>query len=96
MLVDVTKSDGRLLGEIKKHEWTNVMLKELIEWERVSVEPKSEELYFSHSKTLSAECDTNSTSSGMLLLNYNCYYAYKWMDKVLLWNSLGKRGRECM
>ena len=78
MLVDVTKSDGRLLGEIKKHEWTNVMLKELIEWERVSVEPKSEELYFSHSKTLSAECDTNLASSGMFPLNFNFYYAFKW------------------
>ncbi|XVF03184.1 hypothetical protein REPUB_Repub04eG0239300 [Reevesia pubescens] len=64
MSVDATKSNGRFLGEIKKHEWTNIMLKELIEWERVSVEPKPEELYFSHSKTLTAECDTNSSSSG--------------------------------
>ncbi|XWS34198.1 hypothetical protein CRYUN_Cryun21dG0019900 [Craigia yunnanensis] len=63
MPVDATKSDGRFLGEIKKHEWTNVMLKELIEWERVSVEPKSEELHFSRSKSLNAECDTNLASS---------------------------------
>lgn len=84
MSVDVTKSDGRFLGEIRKHEWTNVMLKELIEWERVSVEPKPEELYFSRSKTLSAECDTTSASSGMLLLNYNFYYAFKRMRQCLL------------
>ncbi|XVE85734.1 hypothetical protein DITRI_Ditri17bG0114800 [Diplodiscus trichospermus] len=63
MSVDASKSDGIFLSEIKKHEWTNVMLKELIEWERVSVEPKSEELYFSRSKTLGAECDSNSASS---------------------------------
>ncbi|XP_021299708.1 asparagine synthetase domain-containing protein 1 [Herrania umbratica] len=35
MSVDARKLDGRFLGEIKKHEWTNVMLKQLIEWERV-------------------------------------------------------------
>ncbi|EOY01678.1 Asparagine synthase family protein, putative [Theobroma cacao] len=64
MSVDATKLDGRFFGDIKKHEWTNVMLKQLIEWERVSVEPKPEELYFSCSKTLGAEHDINSASSG--------------------------------
>ncbi|MBA0743973.1 hypothetical protein Gogos_006619 [Gossypium gossypioides] len=63
MSVDVKKSDGRFHSEIKKHEWTNAMLKELIKWERVSIEPKPAELNFSHSRTLSAELDINSSSS---------------------------------
>ncbi|XP_022776740.1 asparagine synthetase domain-containing protein 1 isoform X2 [Durio zibethinus] len=62
MSLDATKSDGKFLGEMQKHEWTNVMLKELIEWERVSIEPKPEELNFSRSKTLSAELDMTSAS----------------------------------
>ncbi|XP_022776741.1 asparagine synthetase domain-containing protein 1 isoform X3 [Durio zibethinus] len=64
MSLDATKSDGKFLGEMQKHEWTNVMLKELIEWERVSIEPKPEELNFSRSKTLSAELDMTSASLG--------------------------------
>ncbi|MBA0689185.1 hypothetical protein Goari_006923 [Gossypium aridum] len=63
MSVDVKKSDGSFHSEIKKHEWTNAMLKELIEWERASIEPKPEELNFSHSRTSSAELDINSSSS---------------------------------
>ncbi|MFQ6637481.1 hypothetical protein Gotur_013848 [Gossypium turneri] len=63
MSVDVKKSDGSFHSEIKKHEWTNAMLKELIEWERVSIEPKPAELNFSHSRTSSAELDINSSSS---------------------------------
>ncbi|TYH96556.1 hypothetical protein ES332_A12G185200v1 [Gossypium tomentosum] len=63
MSVDVKKSDGRFHSEIKKHEWTNAMLKELIEWERDSIEPKPAELNFSHSRTSSAELDINSYSS---------------------------------
>nr|KJB50534.1 hypothetical protein B456_008G176600 [Gossypium raimondii] len=63
MSVDVKKSDGSFHSEIKKHEWTNAMLKELIKWERVSIEPKPAELNFSHSRTSSAELDINSSSS---------------------------------
>ncbi|MBA0862022.1 hypothetical protein Goshw_003579 [Gossypium schwendimanii] len=63
MSVDVKKSDGSFHSEIKKHEWTNAMLKELIEWERASIEPKPAELNFSHSRTSSAELDINSSSS---------------------------------
>ncbi|PPS00487.1 hypothetical protein GOBAR_AA20164 [Gossypium barbadense] len=69
MSVDVKKSDGRFHSEIKKHEWTNAMLKELIEWERDSIEPKPAELNFSHSRTSSAELDINSYSSEIDLLN---------------------------
>ncbi|KAK9034214.1 hypothetical protein V6N11_050387 [Hibiscus sabdariffa] len=67
MSVDATKSDGIFLGDIKKHEWTNVMLKELIEWERVSIEPEPTQLDFSRSRTLNAEHDINSSSSFSVL-----------------------------
>ncbi|KAF3431594.1 hypothetical protein FNV43_RR26325 [Rhamnella rubrinervis] len=36
--------DGFMVGEVKKHEWTDAMLEELIKWERNCVEPKPEEL----------------------------------------------------
>ncbi|XP_050237210.1 uncharacterized protein LOC126686946 isoform X2 [Mercurialis annua] len=45
--MDSSAVHGCLSGEVKKHEWPNDMLKELIKWERVSVEPKLEDLYFS-------------------------------------------------
>lgn len=33
---------GCFVGQIEKHEWSNVMLKELINWERISVDPNSD------------------------------------------------------
>lgn len=33
---------GHLTGEVKKHEWTDFELKELIAWERTCIEPKPE------------------------------------------------------
>lgn len=41
-----SKADKCLLGEVKKHEWTNPILKELVKWERTYVEPKPAELHF--------------------------------------------------
>ena len=41
-----SKADKCLLGEVKKHEWTNPILKELVKWERTYVEPKPVELHF--------------------------------------------------
>ncbi|KAK9276100.1 hypothetical protein L1049_005631 [Liquidambar formosana] len=41
--MDASKVDGRLVGEVKRHEWTNPILKGLIKWERTSIEPKSED-----------------------------------------------------
>jgi hypothetical protein len=58
--------DGCLVGEVRKHEWTNAMLKELIDWERTSVEPKPEDLYFSHCKTLRKQHDVHSACSNIL------------------------------
>ena len=42
------------------------MLKELIVWERTSVEPKSEDLYSSHGKTLMEQHDVHSACSNIL------------------------------
>ena len=44
MHVDASKSSVYLVGEVKIHEYTNSMLNELIKWERISVEPSSEDL----------------------------------------------------
>ncbi|KAF5449508.1 hypothetical protein F2P56_029947 [Juglans regia] len=44
------KSDGFIFGEVRKHEWKNAMVKELLDWERVSVEPKPEDAELSHCK----------------------------------------------
>jgi len=42
--VDVSKSGGYLVAEVKMHEYANCMLTELIKWDRISVEPSSEDL----------------------------------------------------
>ncbi|KAJ7943334.1 Asparagine synthetase domain-containing protein 1 [Quillaja saponaria] len=49
--VDTSSSDKCLVGEVKKHEYTSPMLKELIRWERTYVEPKPEDLHISKCKT---------------------------------------------
>ncbi|WCJ22100.1 Asparagine synthetase domain-containing protein 1 [Euphorbia peplus] len=45
--MDSTELNGCLFGEVKKHEWVNTTLLDLIKWERVNVEPKPEDLHFS-------------------------------------------------
>ncbi|XP_057494290.1 uncharacterized protein LOC130779615 isoform X2 [Actinidia eriantha] len=42
--VGASKLDGNVVGEVKKHEWTDPMLLELTNWERTDVQPKPEEL----------------------------------------------------
>lgn len=64
--IDAPKLDGLFLGEVKKHEWTNAILEELIKWERTSVEPKPEELHISSSKTLTRKHDSHSVNSDAL------------------------------
>ncbi|KAG8366451.1 hypothetical protein BUALT_Bualt17G0081400 [Buddleja alternifolia] len=44
MSLSPSKIDGHLIGEVKKHEWTDSQLKELITWERTFVQPKTENL----------------------------------------------------
>ncbi|GLU09562.1 hypothetical protein SLE2022_264150 [Rubroshorea leprosula] len=62
--LDATKLDGCFLGEVKKHNWTSAALKELIKWERINVEPKSEELYFSRFKAIREGDDSGHACSG--------------------------------
>lgn len=73
--MDASKVNRSLIGEVKKHEWTNAMLKELIEWERISVEPRSEELYRSCSKNHIKQYDMCEDCSRMLLTKSDCCYA---------------------
>ncbi|KAL3654307.1 hypothetical protein CASFOL_003988 [Castilleja foliolosa] len=44
------KTDGHLIGQVKKHEWTDPELKSLIAWERALIEPKHEDLSVHFSK----------------------------------------------
>ncbi|KAL9246323.1 hypothetical protein vseg_019871 [Gypsophila vaccaria] len=44
-----SKADACLAGKIKKHEWTNSMLKDLIKWDRLLVAPKHDKLSSSNS-----------------------------------------------
>ncbi|GAV61443.1 Asn_synthase domain-containing protein/GATase_7 domain-containing protein [Cephalotus follicularis] len=64
---DASQSDESLLGEVKKHEWTNSMLKDLIEWKRASVEPKPEELHISRCRSLMVKHTMPSACSDLLL-----------------------------
>lgn len=50
MHVDASNSNGFLVGDVMIHEYTNSTLKELIKWERISIEPSSEDLQTSHHK----------------------------------------------
>ncbi|XP_027345728.1 asparagine synthetase domain-containing protein 1 isoform X2 [Abrus precatorius] len=60
--VDASDSCGYLVGEIKLHEYKNSMLNELIKWERVSVEPSSEDLQTSCHKSSRWKHDRHLTS----------------------------------
>ncbi|CAA0828756.1 Asparagine synthase family protein [Striga hermonthica] len=38
------KPDGHVIGKVKKHEWTDSGLKDLVTWERTCIQPKSKSL----------------------------------------------------
>jgi len=63
---DAPKLDGFLVGEGIKHEWRDAILKELLDWERTSVEPKPEDLYISLCKPPREQHDVHSPSSNIL------------------------------
>lgn len=44
LAMSASKMDGNLVGEVKRHNWTDPLLEELIEWERTFFEPKPEDL----------------------------------------------------
>lgn len=45
--IQALDTDKHLVGEVKNHDWTNLMLRELIKWERSSVVPVNEQLNLS-------------------------------------------------
>ncbi|KAG9140921.1 hypothetical protein Leryth_010441 [Lithospermum erythrorhizon] len=47
--------DGKLVGEVTKHQWADPSVLDLIRWERCAVEPTPEENYISHRKFCSLE-----------------------------------------
>lgn len=59
--VEVSSSNQGLIGEVRRHEYTNSMLKELIKWERTSVEPKPEDLHASQHKSSRKQHNVHST-----------------------------------
>ncbi|KAL7170644.1 hypothetical protein ACSBR2_035512 [Camellia fascicularis] len=50
MQVGASKLDANMVGEVKRHEWIDPILNELIKWERTSVQPKPKELNVSRMK----------------------------------------------
>ncbi|KAL5553618.1 hypothetical protein UlMin_041019 [Ulmus minor] len=59
MTVDAPNLDGFLVAEVKKHEWMDAKLEQLIKWERTSVEPKTpreqHDIQSAHSDILPSE-----------------------------------------
>lgn len=53
--MDGSRMDGWLVGELKKHKWTDSNLEELIQWERASVQPEAGELSISCENGMSNE-----------------------------------------
>ncbi|XP_050373111.1 uncharacterized protein LOC126790804 [Argentina anserina] len=66
--IDAPDYGMTLVGKVKKHEWTNAMLEELIQWERTFVEPQTEDLHISHCETLRGQHDRNSDTSDIVSL----------------------------
>ncbi|XP_059317182.1 uncharacterized protein LOC132067834 isoform X2 [Lycium ferocissimum] len=56
-------TDEDLIGEVLKHDWTDQKLKELITWERTSVQPKPEDLHVSRQKVYNRKEDSPLTPS---------------------------------
>ncbi|XP_055809901.1 uncharacterized protein LOC129880081 isoform X2 [Solanum dulcamara] len=52
-----------LIGEVLRHDWTDPKLKELITWERTSIQPKPEDLCASRQKVYSRKKDSPLTPS---------------------------------
>ncbi|GAU28919.1 hypothetical protein TSUD_59300 [Trifolium subterraneum] len=62
MHMDASNSNGFLVGEVQIHEYTNSILNELIKWERISIEPSSENLQTSRHKLSRVQQDLHSIS----------------------------------
>lgn len=60
---DASSSGGGLVGEVRRHEYSNSMLKELIKWDRTSIEPKFEDLHTSQYPSSRRQLDVSETVS---------------------------------
>lgn len=58
MTIDASDVDGLLVGVIKRYEWRNTVLKELIQWERVHVVPNDDDLNLLHKNK--KDCDAQA------------------------------------
>ncbi|KAF5449509.1 hypothetical protein F2P56_029947 [Juglans regia] len=72
------KSDGFIFGEVRKHEWKNAMVKELLDWERVSVEPKPEDAELSHCKIAREQHGMHSAHSNIFPSKSGEYHIIMW------------------
>uniref|UniRef100_A0A803L7R9 Asparagine synthetase domain-containing protein 1 n=1 Tax=Chenopodium quinoa TaxID=63459 RepID=A0A803L7R9_CHEQI len=77
--IDATGAGACLAGKIRKHEWMNYMLKDLIKWERKLIEPKLMEfnssncsLLLGNSDILSASCNGGLDSMILAAILHEC------------------------
>ncbi|KAL8106089.1 hypothetical protein AgCh_029771 [Apium graveolens] len=54
-------TDKHLVGEVRNHDWTDLMLHELVKWERSSVAPVTEKLNGYSSQDMQSACLVNMT-----------------------------------
>ncbi|CAK7326217.1 unnamed protein product [Dovyalis caffra] len=98
--MDASKLDGYLAGEVKKHEWGNAMLMELIKWERVSFDPKLEELHGSSNGILVGQHLMYPASSDIMTFesgyNSTMIWPYQTMVSLPAHNVLGALRKSVM
>lgn len=75
--IEALDNDGFLASEVRKHEWTDSLVDELIKWERTSVEPNPEELQISRCKSVSVQHRFQSANPDVAVSESGqwCHYA---------------------
>lgn len=58
---DAQKTDGCVVGEVRRHEWTNESLKELVEWKRTRIEPEHGDISTPYHKDCLSQHESHST-----------------------------------
>lgn len=72
---DARSTDGCLVGEVKRHEWTNESLKELVEWKRTCIVPKPGDISSSYHEDLLSQHESNSACLHNLQSVSGIYYS---------------------
>ncbi|CAL1395125.1 unnamed protein product [Linum trigynum] len=83
--LDYSPQDGYIAGGIKRHEWANTVLQELIRWERASVYPQAHDSYFS---------SCNSTEQRELLILPSAETIY--LKSVPVQSSVSRQARNVL